>query len=60
MAGLFNYSTPLGLPALRQQINKRLKQLDILVEESRILTTAGASQGLDLIVRTLFKPGIAW
>lgn len=57
MAGLFNYSTPLGLPALRQQINKRLKHLDILVEESRILTTAGASQGLDLIVRTLFKPG---
>ncbi|MDI3355743.1 PLP-dependent aminotransferase family protein [Pseudomonas sp. UYIF39] len=57
MAGLFNYSTPLGLPALRQQIHKRLKQLDILVEESRILTTAGASQGLDLIVRTLFKPG---
>ena len=57
MAGLFNYSTPLGLPALRQQIRKRLKQLDILVEESRILTTAGASQGLDLIVRTLFKPG---
>ncbi|KQV15705.1 GntR family transcriptional regulator [Pseudomonas sp. Root329] len=57
MSGLFNYSTPLGLPALRQQIQKRLKQLDILVEESQILTTAGASQGLDLIVRTLFKPG---
>ncbi|MGH8425163.1 MAG: PLP-dependent aminotransferase family protein, partial [Pseudomonas fluorescens] len=31
--------------------------LDIVVEENRILTTAGASQGLDLIVRTLFKPG---
>ncbi|MHC8301203.1 aminotransferase-like domain-containing protein [Pseudomonas sp. ZS1P83] len=57
MAGLFNYSTPLGLPVLRQQIHKRLKQLDIVVEESQILTTAGASQGLDLIVRTLFKPG---
>ncbi|KPG92628.1 GntR family transcriptional regulator [Pseudomonas sp. RIT-PI-q] len=57
MAGLFNYSTPLGLPALRQQIAKRLKPLDIEVEDSRILTTAGASQGLDLIVRTLFKPG---
>jgi DNA-binding transcriptional MocR family regulator len=57
MAGLFNYSTPLGLPALRQQIVKRLKPLDIEVEDSRILTTAGASQGLDLIVRTLFKPG---
>jgi DNA-binding transcriptional MocR family regulator len=57
MAGLFNYSTPLGLPALRQQILKRLKQLNIAVDESRILTTAGASHGLDLIVRTLFKPG---
>jgi len=57
MAGLFNYGTPLGLPALRQQILKRLKQLDITVEESRIMTTAGASQGLDLIARTLFKPG---
>ncbi|MDR8365184.1 PLP-dependent aminotransferase family protein [Pseudomonas sp. JL3] len=57
MAGLFNYSTPLGLPALRQQILKRLKQLNITVDESRILTTAGASHGLDLIVRTLFKTG---
>ncbi|MGX0891844.1 DNA-binding transcriptional MocR family regulator [Pseudomonas sp. ADAK2 TE3594] len=57
MAGLFNYSTPLGLPALRQQILKRLKQLGIEVDENRILTTAGASHGLDLIVRTLFKPG---
>ncbi|VVP75778.1 Histidinol-phosphate aminotransferase [Pseudomonas fluorescens] len=57
MASLFNYSSPLGLPALRQQILKGLKQLDINVELSRILTTAGASQGLDLIVRTLLKPG---
>ncbi|MGJ7516185.1 PLP-dependent aminotransferase family protein [Pseudomonas baetica] len=57
MAGLFNYSSPLGLPALRQQILKCLKQLDINVVDSRILTTAGASQGLDLIVRTLFKAG---
>ena len=57
MAGLFNYSTPLGLPALRQQIARRLKQLDMCIEEDRILTTAGASQALDLIVRTLLKPG---
>ena len=57
MAGLFNYSTPLGLPALRQHILKRLKLLDIVVEESRVLTTTGASHALDLIVRTLFKPG---
>jgi DNA-binding transcriptional MocR family regulator len=57
MAGLFNYSTPLGLPALREQITKSLKPLAIDVEDNRIMTTAGASQGLDLIVRTLFKPG---
>lgn len=57
MAALFNYSTPLGLPALRQQIRKRLDQLDITVAEHQIMTTAGASQGLDLIVRTLLKPG---
>lgn len=57
MAGLFNYSTPLGLTALRQHILKRLKLLDIVVEESRVLTTAGATQALDLIVRSLFKPG---
>ncbi|WP_322616145.1 PLP-dependent aminotransferase family protein [Pseudomonas sp. BIC9C] len=56
-ASLFNYSSPLGLPALRQQILKRLRQLDIRVPDDRIMTTAGASQGLDLIVRTLFKAG---
>ncbi|MFJ7798036.1 PLP-dependent aminotransferase family protein [Pseudomonas sp. NPDC096950] len=57
MAGLFNYSTPLGLLALRQQILKRLKPLNIEADESRVLTTAGATQGIDLIVRTLLKPG---
>jgi DNA-binding transcriptional MocR family regulator len=57
MAALFNYSSPLGLPALRQHIIKRLSLLDIAVDEHRVMTTAGASQGLDLIVRALLKPG---
>lgn len=57
MAALFNYSSPLGLPALRRQLLRRLSLLDIAADESRIITTAGASQGLDLIVRTLLKPG---
>jgi len=57
MSSLFNYSSPLGLPALRQQILRRLNQLEIFPDADRVLTTAGASQGLDLIVRTLFKPG---
>jgi len=57
MAALFSYSTPLGLPALREQILKRLQPFDIEVDERRIMTTSGATHGLDLIVRTLLKPG---
>ncbi|MCE0463531.1 MULTISPECIES: aminotransferase-like domain-containing protein [Pseudomonas] len=57
MAGLFNYSTPLGLPALREQLSRRLRQLNIDADVSRILTTTGATHGLDLIVRTLLRPG---
>jgi len=57
MAGLFSYGTPLGLPALRQQILRRLKLLEIQTSEECILSTAGASQALDLVVRTLLKPG---
>ncbi|WP_260963019.1 aminotransferase-like domain-containing protein [Pseudomonas citri] len=57
MAGLFNYSTPLGLPALREQLSRRLKQFNIEAEPDRILTSTGATHGLDLIVRTLLRPG---
>lgn len=57
MASLFNYGTPMGLPALRRQIGKRLNLLGINAHDARIMTTAGASQGLDLIARALFKPG---
>ena len=57
MASLFNYSTPLGLPALREQIVKRLKLFDIERSQQQLLSTCGASHALDLIVRTLFKAG---
>jgi DNA-binding transcriptional MocR family regulator len=57
MASLFNYGTPLGLPALRQQIVKRLKLVNIEACDEQILTTSGASHALDLIVRALFKSG---
>jgi len=57
MAGLFNYSTPLGLPALREQLSRRMKQFNIEADENLILTTTGATHGLDLIVRTLLQPG---
>ena len=57
MASLFNYSTPLGLAALREQIVKRLRLFGIEARSTQLLSTSGASHALDLIVRTLFKAG---
>ncbi|SDS94849.1 PLP-dependent aminotransferase family protein [Pseudomonas fuscovaginae UPB0736] len=57
MQGLFHYSTPLGLPALRQQLHKCLTQKGIQSVDGEVLTTLGVTQGLDLLVRTLLKPG---
>ncbi|MEB0076078.1 PLP-dependent aminotransferase family protein [Pseudomonas sp. CCI3.2] len=54
---LFNYSSPLGSAHLRQHIQKRLSLIDLHVEPHQIITTQGASHGLDLLVRTLLKPG---
>ncbi|QPO19840.1 PLP-dependent aminotransferase family protein [Pseudomonas sp. Y39-6] len=55
--GLFNYSTPLGLPALREQLLKRLTQIHVATSLDRILTTHGASHAQDLLIRTLLKAG---
>ncbi|RBH59714.1 MULTISPECIES: PLP-dependent aminotransferase family protein [Pseudomonas] len=57
MHGMFSYSTPQGLLALRQQIQKRLTQKGIACAPEQILTTHGVTQALDLLVRHLLKPG---
>lgn len=56
-AGVFNYSTPLGLPVLREQLHKRLTQIQVASSTERILTTHGASHAQDLLIRTLLKAG---
>ena len=56
-AGVFNYSTPLGLPALREQLHKRLTQIQVASTAEQILTTHGASHAQDLLIRTLLKAG---
>lgn len=56
-AGLFNYSTPLGLPVLREQLLKHLTRVHIATSLDRILTTAGASHAQDLLIRTLLRAG---
>ncbi|NWA85662.1 PLP-dependent aminotransferase family protein [Pseudomonas sp. D2002] len=54
---LFNYSTPLGLPVLREQLLKRLTQMKVVTHLDCILTTHGASHAQDLLIRTLLKAG---
>ncbi|GAB5346061.1 aminotransferase-like domain-containing protein [Pseudomonas fluorescens] len=56
-AGLFNYSTTLGLPALREQLVKRLTQIKVATHLDCILTTHGAGHAQDLLIRTLLKAG---
>lgn len=54
---LFGYGPPLGVTALRQQVRKRLALIGLQVQPEQILATQGASQALDLLVRTLLSPG---
>jgi DNA-binding transcriptional MocR family regulator len=56
-ASLFSYNSPLGLAALREQLQRRLAAVHIPAGMDQILATQGASHGLDLIVRTLLAPG---
>lgn len=54
---LLDYCPPLGLASLRSQLHKGLGHIGIQVSPQQILTTQGASHALDLLVRTLLKPG---
>ncbi|MDD1014908.1 PLP-dependent aminotransferase family protein [Pseudomonas rubra] len=54
---LIDYCPPLGLASLRSQLHKGLGQIGIEAAPEQILTTQGASHALDLLVRTLLRPG---
>ena len=51
------YGHPYGMGALREHIALSLRRFDVPVEPSNILLTQGATQALDLVVRTLLRPG---
>ncbi|MFV0680714.1 PLP-dependent aminotransferase family protein [Ottowia sp.] len=51
------YGEPAGDVALRRALAARLGDLGIHANTAQILTTVGATQALDLISRTLLKPG---
>ncbi|WP_130864211.1 aminotransferase-like domain-containing protein [Bacilliculturomica massiliensis] len=52
-----NYQEPLGLPALRRSVARRLQRDGIDISPSCILITSGALQALQLICLTMLKSG---
>lgn len=56
-SSLFDYSTPMGTPELRSLIKERMRLLGIEANANQILLTGGGSHALDLLVRSMLKPG---
>ena len=52
-----DYGHTAGSPELRTQLHRDLTRLGIPADPGQILTTNGASHGLDLIARLLLRPG---
>ncbi|MDO9025244.1 PLP-dependent aminotransferase family protein [Zwartia sp.] len=51
------YGHPFGMASLREQIATSLRRFSVPADTSNILLTQGATQALDLVVRTLLRPG---
>jgi DNA-binding transcriptional MocR family regulator len=58
-AGWLRYGDPAGDGALRAALSRRLTGLGIAAEAGQIVTTVGATHGLDIVSRTLLQPGDA-
>lgn len=58
-AQLGGYGHPYGYAPLREQVAAELASQGMQVELAQVLMTQGVTQGLDLVVRTLLKPGDA-
>lgn len=52
-----SYGHPLGYHPLREHIAHRLLEHGLEVEPGQILLTHGATQALDIVVRTILRPG---
>ena len=51
------YGHPYGYAPLREYIVQALGQLGLNLQLDQVLLTQGATQGLDIVTRTLFRPG---
>ncbi|MGF6754164.1 PLP-dependent aminotransferase family protein [Paraburkholderia sp. GAS42] len=54
---LADYGHPYGFAPLRERVAEQLDRRGLPVDLSNVLLTQGATQALDLIVRTLLRPG---
>ena len=58
-AGLAARCPPQGLPELRERIAMLMRSQGMAIDASRLLTTWGATQGIDLVCRAFLQPGDA-
>lgn len=56
-AQLSGYGHPYGFTPLREHLAANLSQYGMPVQSQQIVLTQGATQALDLVVRTLLRPG---
>jgi DNA-binding transcriptional MocR family regulator len=54
---LADYGLPLGMPALRQLLSRRMADRSIEAPPERIMLTESGTQAIDLICRFLLEPG---
>ncbi|HEY4073235.1 MAG TPA: PLP-dependent aminotransferase family protein [Herbaspirillum sp.] len=54
---LVGYGIPQGFLPLRQQLQLKLAELEIAAVPEQIVTTAGVTQGLDIVARHFTQPG---
>ena len=53
------YGDPAGSLSLRQSLSRRLADIGVPAAPEQVLTTIGATHGLDIVSRTLVQPGDA-
>jgi len=56
---LAGYGHPYGYFPLREYVRQTLGEHGLALEADQVLLTQGASQGLDIVIRTLLRPGDA-
>ncbi|MER8472137.1 PLP-dependent aminotransferase family protein [Mesorhizobium sp. M1328] len=56
-AALTDYGTPLGLPALRHLLARRMAEHGIEASPDQIMLTESGTQAIDLLCRFLLEPG---